>query len=599
MENLLVPFHAEIRIPCHRAIVLAPHPDDEVLGCGGAVMRHVAHGEEVQVIIVTDGAFDAAGEVAVYRRQRQLESRTAADILGYGEPVFWDYSDRRLCYGEKLIEEIITAIRTFEADLIYAPSVFEMHPDHRVLGMAAMEAVRRTGGSLRLAAYEVGVPLAPNLLLDISDLVERKQAAMQCFGSQNEKQRYDLHIAALNRYRTYTLPASVTAAEAYILVTAEALLQDPFKLYQSEYTRQRALGLPLENRDVPLVSVIIRSMDRPTLSDALDSVALQTYPNVEVVVVNAKGPGHRAVGDWCGRFPLRVVSDDNQPLARSRAANVGLDAARGNYLIFLDDDDEFLPHHIARLKAELDGSESVIAAYSAIRCIDASGQEIKYFAHQFDPIKLRIDNYIPVHAVLFRRLAVDQGANFDEALEVCEDWDFWLQLVEQGDFRFISETGAIYRIEQGKGSGIWQNATLTRRVITSIYLKWMPRWDGEVLWSLMDYARSKEVTGIREQELTDVRKELEEVYKTLGLRDQRIEEAYQMVSERDQWLEGTCQAVSERDEQLEISYKEIESYKQLLIEREKLLSVIQNSKSWKLTKPLRAAMRFFRTLKSS
>jgi LmbE family N-acetylglucosaminyl deacetylase len=93
--------------------------------------------------------------------------------------------------------------------------------------MCVIEAVRRAPSRPLLALYEVGVPIAPNLLLDISDLAECKMAAMACFVSQNEKQRYDLGIAALNRYRTYTLSAEVTAAEAYIVVSAEKLANDP------------------------------------------------------------------------------------------------------------------------------------------------------------------------------------------------------------------------------------------------------------------------------------------------------------------------------------------------------------------------------------
>jgi len=562
MENLLVPFQAVAHIPCTHVLVLAPHPDDEVFGCGGAIMRHVENGEAVKVIIVTDGAFDNAGETRDYIRQRQLESKRAAAIIGYGTPDFWDYPDRSLQYGEKLVGEIIAVIEVYCADLIYAPSVFEMHPDHRVLGMAAMEAVRRLGGSLRLAAYEIGIPLTPNLLLDISDLSERKQAAMQCFVSQNEKQRYDLDIAALNRYRTYTLPSTVTAAEAYILVTAKELLGDPFRLYQSEHARQRILGLPIERCDFPLVSVIIRSMDRPTLSTALDSVALQTYPNIEVILVNSKGETHQLLEPWCGRFPLSIVGG-NQPLNRSKAANAGLKAARGELLIFLDDDDWFLPHHIARLKMELDHFEHLVAAYSAVSCVDESGQEIKCFAEHFNSIKLRIDNYIPINAVLFKRWVIDQGSYFDEALEVCEDWDFWLQLIEEGDFHFVDKVGAVYRIEQVNGSKIWRDADLTRAVITSIYLKWMPRWNGETLWALMDCARNSEVVKIREQELLDLRRQLEAVYQTLGSRDQKLEN----------------------------SHKQIGIYQQSLFEQEKLLSSFLNSKSWKLTKPLRIIRR--------
>lgn len=499
MENLLVPDQAITTIPCMHALVFAPHPDDEVLGCGGAIMRHIEQGIPVCVIVVSDGAHGVSEETAAeYTLQRQNESIAAAHILGYGTPVFWQYRDRQVSYSEKLIQEIITVIRETGADLVYAPSVFEMHPDHRALAMAVIEAVRRIGQPVRVALYEVGVPLHPNQLLDISDLVARKTAAMECFSSQNARQRYDLHIAALNRYRTYTLPASVTAAEAYILLSAEELSNDPLKLYQPEHTRQKALGLALDSRDLPLVSVIIRSMDRPTLSDALDSVALQTYPNIEVVIVNAKGANHRETGEWCGRFPLRMVGN-NEPLNRSRAANAGLEAARGDYLIFLDDDDWFMPHHIAKLQAALDQSDSVIAAYSAIRCVNESGEEISRYEEDFDPIQLRIENFIPIHAVLFRRSAFDNGARFDETLAVCEDWDFWLQLLEQGAFKFIPEIGAIYSIQQGKGSGVRENKMLTRQVMTAIYRKWIPRWSDETLWTVLEYARCKKIAYSKEQ----------------------------------------------------------------------------------------------------
>ena len=323
--------------------------------------------------MVYDGSHVVSEEnIPEYILQRQNESIAAARILGYGTPVFWHYQDRQVCYSEKLIRRISKAIRKTGADLVYAPSVFEMHPDHRALGMAVIEAIRRIGKTVRVALYEVGMPLRPNQLLDISDLVTRKTAAMECFVSQNAKQRYDLHIAALNRYRTYTLPASVTAAEAYILIPAEELSHDPIKLYQSEHTRQKALGLVMDSSDLPLVSVIIRSMDRPTLSDALDSVALQTYPNIEVVVVDAKGENHRKISKWCGRFPLRIFSAGSR-LKRSLAANFGLDSASGEYFIFLDDDDLFDPDHIANLVETLKNSKNCSVAYAGVRVENETG----------------------------------------------------------------------------------------------------------------------------------------------------------------------------------------------------------------------------------
>ncbi len=515
MENILVPDQSVASIPCQRALVFAPHPDDEVFGCGGAIMRHIEQGAAVYVIIVSDGAYGVSeDQTAAYTSQRRQESIAAARILGYGSPVFWRYRDRQIRYDEKLIQEVSAAIRETDADLVYAPSVFEMHPDHRMLAMAVIEAVRRIGKHIRIALYEVGVPLHPNLLLDITGLMPRKNAAMECFVSQNAKQRYDLHIASLNRYRTYTLPAHVTAAEAFNLIPAEELANDPLNLYRSEHSRQKALGLPLDNSDLPLVSVIIRSMDRDTLPDALDSVALQTYPNIEVVIVNAKGAGHRAVGAWCGRFPIRFV-DSEESLHRSRAANIGINSTHGEYLIFLDDDDWFLPHHIGKLQHVLDQFDSVIAAYSAIQCANELNEEVNRYAEDFDPIQLRIENFIPVHAVLFRRNALDNGVCFDETLDVCEDWDFWLQLLEEGNFRFVAEVGAVYRVQPGKGSGVRENKTRTRQVMTAIYKKWIPRWNDETLWTVLEYARYKKIAYLKEQEILQLNRAVTE-------RDRRI-----------------------------------------------------------------------------
>ena len=223
MEHELIPYQATVRIGCARMLVLAPHPDDEVFGCGGAILRHAAHGDAVHVIIASDGAFHCEAEQkASHTAMRQAESNAAARTMGYGQPEYWGLPDRGISCDEPLIQRITSAIAAFKPDLVMAPSIYEVHPDHLALGTAALQAVRRHASDthpLSLAMYEVGVPMQrPNILLDISDLQARKQQAMACFASQLETQRYDLHIQALNRFRTYTLGPRVTAAEAYFLL---------------------------------------------------------------------------------------------------------------------------------------------------------------------------------------------------------------------------------------------------------------------------------------------------------------------------------------------------------------------------------------------
>ncbi|QJD31203.1 PIG-L family deacetylase [Methylococcus geothermalis] len=451
-EQDFLPYAAISFIGPGPAIVFAPHPDDEVFGCGGAIMRHISAGDSVRVIVVTDGAYGSAADFEEYALTRQRESILAAEILGYGVPEFWNLPDRGLEYGERLIQRILASIEACAAELVYAPSWWEIHPDHRVLALATAEAVRRSPRPIRLAMYEVGVPLQPNALLDITDLTERKAAAVACFSSQLAQQNYDKQIAALNRFRTYTLPRTIEAAEGYLVLAAEELRGG----MPSLMTRKDRLAVRGENGPAPaspLVSVIIRSMDRAQLREALDSVALQTYPRIEVIVVNAKGDGHTPLAPWCGRFPLRFIPS-NVPLSRSRTANIGLDRADGEYLIVLDDDHFFQPDHIACLVEALQGQSAVRCAYAGTRLELFStepqpGESVFHEPPQAEkPWK---PDALPLHAILFHRSLLDLQCRFDENLNMLEDWDFLLQAMRHTAFIHVDKVGLRHRNHKSSG----------------------------------------------------------------------------------------------------------------------------------------------------
>ncbi|QIK38614.1 PIG-L family deacetylase [Caldichromatium japonicum] len=228
LEHQFIPYRVEYRLGRGRVLVFAPHPDDEVLGCGGAIMRHVAGQDPVRVILCTDGALGLPPDHPPPIETRRQESRAAAQVLGYGEPIFWDWPDRGLIYGEPLIAQIQEAIADWPADLVYAPSCWEVHPDHLNLALACAEAIRRCERPIQLVFYEVGVPLWPNLLLDITDLSARKKQALECFASQMLQQDYSRQIAGLNAFRSYTLGPEVKAAEGYRVLSREALNAPPW-----------------------------------------------------------------------------------------------------------------------------------------------------------------------------------------------------------------------------------------------------------------------------------------------------------------------------------------------------------------------------------
>ncbi len=356
-EHDFIPYHADRAMPSGRALVLAPHPDDEVFGCGGAIMRHIAARDPVRVVIATDGAFGATDDAGQYARSRQQESRCAAAVLGYRDPLFWGLPDRGLEYGEHLIRRIQTAIDDWTADLLYAPSWWEIHPDHLTLALAAAEAVRRCRRPLRLLMYEVGVPLHPNRLLDITDLRARKQAAIACFASQLAQQSYDRHVTALNTYRTYTLAAGVESAEAYREMDRDALHADPLRMIRPGIYYSRD-GQP-NTTAPPLVSVIVSAEDPGRLLDTLDSIALQTHSNIEILVLG--DPLGAALETWPERFPIRVLAPE-KTMSAARIANLGLDEAMGDYLIVLEDGAMLYPDHVAGLVGMLEHRDQVSLA---------------------------------------------------------------------------------------------------------------------------------------------------------------------------------------------------------------------------------------------
>ncbi|MGE0331526.1 MAG: PIG-L deacetylase family protein [Ramlibacter sp.] len=228
METWFLP-NVTTALPQARSVlVLAPHPDDEVFGCGGCAALYAKSGAVVRPHILTDGGGYLTGtqrDAAIALRRD--ESCRAAQVLGTAAPAFGPWQDRQLNTAPELPAYLGELIESAAADIVFAPSLWEIHPDHRATAWAALRAVNavfaRRGEAPTLAFYEVGAPLRPNHLVDISAVVDLKRQAMATFESQLAQQRYDVHITALNTFRTYTLAAGVTAAEALTVVAADQL----------------------------------------------------------------------------------------------------------------------------------------------------------------------------------------------------------------------------------------------------------------------------------------------------------------------------------------------------------------------------------------
>jgi glycosyltransferase involved in cell wall biosynthesis len=220
------------------------------------------------------------------------------------------------------------------------------------------------------------------------------------------------------------------------------------------------------------VSVIVRTMHRPALTHALDCVAAQTHRPIDIVLVDASDAG-LATTEHAG-IPVRVVRRGK--LGRPEAANAGLEAARGEWMMFLDEDDAVAPQHVEQLLAAA-RSGSARVACSQTQLTDTAGQIRHVFGGRFNRLALFQSNYLSIHSALFHRSLIDQGCRFDETLTTFEDWDFWLQLAMRTPFAFSGQPTAIYRASVAT-SGARTGSNLDRDVVLAqrerILRKWQP-----------------------------------------------------------------------------------------------------------------------------
>ena len=168
-----------------RIVVVAPHPDDEVAGCAGTLLRHRAAGDDITVLFVTDGRlsrrYDLSPEVTASRRRTEAEA--AAQALGAVNSQWWGFAE-----GEWSIEifrrRAMQAFGTYRPDIVYAPSVVDFHPEHRKVAIALAGCIP---AGIPVRMYPVQVPLTSvvaNLISDVSKMVPEIVALMHIYLSQ-------------------------------------------------------------------------------------------------------------------------------------------------------------------------------------------------------------------------------------------------------------------------------------------------------------------------------------------------------------------------------------------------------------------------------
>jgi LmbE family N-acetylglucosaminyl deacetylase len=221
-----------------KILVVAAHPDDEVLGCGGTIAKHTKNGDEVHILIIAEGITsrdairDAQARSSDLSILRKL-AHQAKEILGASSLTFEDFPDNRLDSIDRIeiVKKIEFNIHKHNPEIVYSHHAGDLNIDHRIVHDAVAVACRPLPGvsTRTVLFFEVPSstewqlcgrlsPFSPNWFIDIKQTIDIKMKALECYRSELRPWPHPRSLDAI-RYLAYWRGASVgvECAEAFML----------------------------------------------------------------------------------------------------------------------------------------------------------------------------------------------------------------------------------------------------------------------------------------------------------------------------------------------------------------------------------------------
>jgi len=211
--------------PCKEVLILAPHPDDEALGCAGTIALLKERGVPATVVFITDGEGLNGAPSAALAKARQDEGRNASRLLGCREGIFLSIPDGEVnANGEEALRRLSAIVEERKPDLIFAPSPIDYHTDHIATSHIGLKLLN-VFGSFKLAFYEVYSTLRFNCLLDITGVAGvKKQVILNYRISLYGKPEVYLDAAlGLNAHRSIFVQRKGFFEAFYLMDKAEPL----------------------------------------------------------------------------------------------------------------------------------------------------------------------------------------------------------------------------------------------------------------------------------------------------------------------------------------------------------------------------------------
>ena len=495
-ESNLIPFSVS-EVPTGSFLIFSPHPDDEVFSMGGIISLAAEKGQSITIVYMTNGELGGDADVRV------AEARAVCEKLG-ANASFLDIPDRNVKASNLLIDEIKKLIHELLPDSVFFPSPQEYHVDHRGTAASVWYGLQRANFKGDAYCYEVSRQCDCNVLIDISSYMDKKESLCQLYASQMTENNYLEVIKGINKSRTYTLPSNVAYAEGLLKIDdINVNSKNYFKKLHEDYFFNT---LPSES---PIISYLIRTKNRAEcLKRCLNSLRDQPYKqNLDVVVVNDGGIN---VEEICIEFRidfhrLKLINIP-ESIGRAGAANTALNNAIGEFVNFLDDDDEVEKFHTHVFLYHWRRDNEIEVLYRGVRVLDEKGELIRIYNEPYDVGHLMLNNFIPIHGVTFSRRFIDMGCRFDEKLHAFEDWDFWIQLSRLADFYHVPRVTATYHMVGSSAASPHMRELYDHQSgVNEVREKWLSKWSAVELSRMVKSIQRRserrfqhEISGIRQ-----------------------------------------------------------------------------------------------------
>jgi LmbE family N-acetylglucosaminyl deacetylase/predicted nucleic acid-binding Zn-ribbon protein len=578
-----------------RVLIVAAHPDDETIGAGALLARTI----DPHIVIVTDGAphdrrlwpadvnATTREAYADLRREELYLAMRAAGIPPGRVHLLGVADADAMRQIPVIVNHLVDLLAAIDPQIVLTHAYEGAHVDHDTTALcvhAAMAHSRRghphemavyhgQGDAVAVHEFLPGSPASLSVHLD-DRLSGVKTTMLNNYVSQ--RKYADYFGTAVEGYRCapiYDFGASPSPRQPLLYERHTSVTGEQWRAHAAaalqELNVPQVQGVepevPSFDPAAPLVSVIVRTVGRDTLLQALDSIDAQTYPRIEIVLVEVSH--HGLAAPWHGRDGVVLRSCPSARSDRPTAANAGLDAATGDYIAFLDDDDWFHPEHIASLVTALRASPDARLAYAGVEVVEwpLDGPPTRRWSFEvpFDRIALLCENYIPLNGILVDRRLVDEGGRFDETLPIYEDWDFLIGLSRRTRFEQVPGVSAVYRYPPGSGVTDSQGTAAAQ---AQVFRKWQSAFSSEehiaiirgaIEQTRLNDQRTERLAVLqadlksRETEIDGLRSRVASQDVELGQRHGEVEQLQILVSAQDRQLAQARDHLGTQESELE------------------------------------------------